>query len=359
MSDWWKLKREAVRFGQQLRALPEALWEPVAQARHDRAFAAGFPTTSGAVPVGPNVAILLIYQPDTLAPSVLHLCKHLHDKGFATQIVSNGTLPVSSKTALQPHVWKILERPNFGYDFGGYRDGLRALDVTPERLLILNDSIWYPVWDNDTLLDDLAALNADIAGTNLRVRGAERFLESYCYLIRGAVLKHAAFWAYWNTLKITSNKYKVIRRGERGFSRAMLAAGLDVRGLYEPDVFLADLAKQSDDFLRKTLTYAAHTHSADAARGADLLARANDPTWRADVLAHIKASLIKGQIYSCFPYASVKLQHYAVLKKSGDRVSQGWRDALLRAIDAGDLASPEGPVLKELRQMQTSPVHAQ
>lgn len=356
MAQWWKLKREAVRLSQQLRALPEAIWEPIAQARHDRAYHAGFKTCAGDIPVGPKIAIVLIYQPDHIAASTVVMCDDLRNKGFAIQIVSNTPLSDAGRAALKPLVWRMIERPNFGYDFGGYRDGLRALGMVPDQLLIMNDSIWYPVWDNDTLLDDLAALNADIAGTNLRVRGAERFLESYCYLIRGAVLKHPAFRAYWDGLKLTSNKYKVIRRGERGFSRAMLAAGLDVRGLYDPDVFLADLATQSDDFLRKTLTYAAHTHGADAARGADLCARANDPTWRADVLAHIQASLIKGQIYSSFPYASVQLQHYPVLKKSGDRVSQGWRDSTLRAIDAGDLAPPEGPVLNELRQMQTSPV---
>lgn len=356
MADWWKLKREAKRFGQQLRAIPEAFWEPIAKAQHDKTVKNGLPTYAGDVDFGPKVALVLMYQPDGLRPSMVHMCKHLKDRGFSVQIISNSPVTPDIHTALKPYVWHIVERPNFGYDFGGYRDGLRLLHLHHgsneiESLLMLNDSIWYPVRENDDLIEQLEALDADIAGTNLRQRGNARFLESYLYLIRGSALRHDAFRRYWNNLKITSNKYKVIRRGERGFSTAMQAAGLTLRGLYDTNDLLSRLDQQSDDFLRKTLLYSTHSRASDQACCDALLAAEANNTWRREVMAHVRESLTKDQIYSAFPYASQNLHNYAILKKSRDRISRMWREAVIKAVDAGDLPPPLDVVLTEMHDI--------
>ncbi len=348
----WKLKREWARLKQQLSAIPEALIEPGQRRRHDAAFERGFAWSEGDAPQSAKIALLLIYQPSGVAQSTRATCAHLVRRGYAPFIVSNAPLTPADHTLLNPVAWRIMERPNFGYDFGGYRDGIRQLDrwsITPERLLILNDSIWFPLRPGATLIDALERSEADLTGTILRERGQTCFLESYCYMIPGKTVSDMAFRAYWDGLKLTSNKYKVIRRGERGFSRAMIDAGLSLRGLFPYDGFLARLAEQDDSFLQKTLTYAAHSYAENAATTRALLADPTAPGWRDRALAHIAATLPREQPYSTYPFAMVRLYDYPILKKSNDRVARLWRAAYLRAIKARDLPAPNEPVLSELR----------
>lgn len=347
----WKLRREWARFKQQLAAIPEHFTEPAARARHDRAFAAGFPCVDGdVVPTG-KIAIYLLFQPNGISDSTLLTCEHLRAAGYAPFIVSNAHLTDADKTRLSPHVWRMLERPNFGYDIGGYRDGIRQLikwNVSPERLLIINDSIWFPTLDSNDLIASLEASDADLAGTILRERGEERFLESYLFHIPKPLFVSADFRDFWDQFQITSNKYKVIRRGERGFSAAMRAAGKTVLGQFSVPDFLESLSAQSADFIRKTIQYTAHNYEEYEADRQALLAESDAPDWRQKALDHIAASLPRENIYSAFPYAMVHLNGYPILKKSNDRVAVLWRAAYLAAVQAGDIPEPPAAIMREL-----------
>jgi len=348
----WKVKRELVRFGQQLHAIPEFFWEPIAQYRHNRAARVGFSTHDGALAQGPKIALILVYQPNGVAPATIAMCAHLHARGYAPFVVSNAPLSPQDRTALAPVTWRMLERPNFGYDFGGYRDGILQLlrwNIVPDRLLIFNDSIWFPLTPNETLLTELEASSADLTGTILRERGAERFLESYCYMIPRATFLLPAFQAFWRDLALTSNKYKVIRRGERGFSRAMIAAGLSVVGLYTQAAFMAKVTAQNDGFLANMLRHSTHFDPMHEASRQALLSDAGSVGWRDRMLGQVRATLAREQVYAAYPYAFVQLFNYPILKKSNDRSAMMWRKAYLAAIEAGDLAPPSEPFLADLR----------
>ena len=349
----WKLRREWARLKQQIAAIPEAVTEPAARRRHDAAFEAGFPWYAGSVAQTDKIALLLVFQPNGITPGTVATCAHLAAKGYAPFIVSNAPLSRADRESLEPVAWRILERPNFGYDFGGYRDGIRQLakwGFSSRLLLIMNDSIWFPLDTSETLIETLEASDADLTGTILRQRGKIRFLESYCYMIPQKTVSSKAFQAYWEQLQLTSNKYKVIRRGERGFSEAMIAAGLDVRGLFPYDLFVERLAAQDDAFLRKTLDYGAHVYEEYETVRRALLAEAPAPDWRNRALTHIRDTIPREQPYSAYPFAMTRLFDYPILKKSGDRVAQLWRNAYLRAVEAGDLPRPSSAVWEELRK---------
>lgn len=350
----WKLRREWGRIRQQLRAIPERFVEPAIQRRHDAAFKRGFPSRNGSQPLREKVALLLVYQPNGIAESTLLTCAHLASQGFSPFVVSNADLSDRDQRRLAPHVWRVMERPNLGYDFGGYRDGIRQIlrwGITPARLLVLNDSVWFPTLDDQTLLADLQKDDEGIAGTILRERGKIRFLESYCYSIPMRVLEMPAFSDFWERLAITSNKYKVIRRGERGFSESMVAAGIRLRPVYPYETFLEQVAQQDDDFLRRTLLYAAHTHEENEMSRQSILDAFGAPGWRDRALSHIAGTIPREQPYSAYPFAMVRLLRYPILKKSNDRVAALWRSSYLRAVLAGDLPEPPAPVYSELRCM--------
>ena len=144
----WKLRREIGRFVTQIAALPALIYEPFQQKRQDAERESQTRLHEGAVPVGPKVCVFLVYQPGALPQSILLTCKWLRDRGYATLLVANGGLAPEALEAVTECVWKVMERPNYGYDFGGYRQGLlhvAAIGLKPERLVILNDSIWLPL----------------------------------------------------------------------------------------------------------------------------------------------------------------------------------------------------------------------
>lgn len=346
----WKIKREMQRLGQQLRALPEAIWEPLAGYLHNRRVAAGLPTTQGNQALQSKVAMVLIYQPAGLAESLLRLCRHLAGSGYAVLAVSNAPLSQKDRIRLAGEVWRIIERPNFGYDFGGYRDGwlhLVNIKVQPQRLVIVNDSIWFPLSDIDDTLNQMETAAYDITGTILRERGAERFLESYLYSIGPGALAHPAFRAFWQNYRLTSNKYKVIRRGERGFGQAMRAAGLTLGGLYPPAEFQRRIATAPEAVLRQVLAY---TASADQpfVSEARALSRLQGAGWVESARSFIAKALNQGQFYSLFPVGAVQLMGYPVMKKSQEPVSAEWRAAYLAAVMDGILPAPPPPLLTEM-----------
>lgn len=347
----WKIRRELQRLGQQLSAIHQALWEPMLQRRHDRAVQRGLPVFDGAVTQRPKIALYLLYQPSVLPKSIVETCQFLADHGYSPLIVANDGLSAENRDQLLPFVWKILERPNIGYDFGGYRDGILQLqmwEIEPEKLLILNDSIWFPILPGDTLLDQMEAAKADVAGTVLRQKGDIRFLESYLYLIDGRVLKNKAVQNFWRSYRLTANKYKVIRRGERGHSAALWNAGFKLHPMFSATTFLSLLRREDDVFLEKTIQFGvAKTASQSAAREA-ILKATRDTDWREAALNHIERVLQSSQFYSAFPYASVKLIQYPILKKSGDRAAVLWREQYLAAIEAGEIYPRSDLFLKEI-----------
>lgn len=346
----WKVKRELNRLGQQLRAIPEAIWEPIIYSRYDRRFPADLVLVEGARTVSVDIALVLIFPKPVLPESTVALCESLTRAGFAPLVVSNAPLDQQDIARLAPHIWRLAIRPNLGHDFGGYRDGIRLLwewKVEPERLLILNDSVW--LFDNDAaeLVAALDAVEADVCGSILRERGEIRFLESYCYLLRSTALESLAFRAFWRDLRLTSNKYKVIRRGERGHSAALIAGGLRLAAAFANPTFLAQMAKADDERIDQMLRFAAFLTDEDARRGEVLRQRRGASGWREEVFAFVESLLEKGQFYSLFPVAA-RGAGYPFLKRSGDRVARLWRRACLDAVRAGAMSPPAPVVLAEL-----------
>lgn len=358
MMQAWKLKREVSRIMQQLKGIPELFLDSYRQKKLDREVANGLPYFQGHLPALDKIALYLIYQPNGVSGSVIETCRWLVDQGFSPLIVSNAELNSGDRHELEKVTWRTIVRPNFGYDFGGYRDGLtflRRWQIEPETLLILNDSIWIPILTHNAILEDMLEHPADIVGTVLRQRGEIKFLESYLFCIKGHVLKLAEFQKFWVKLKLTSNKYYVIRRGERDFSHAMKLAGIKVEALFKFEDALTRLERCSDQFLYKTLSYASYVDIELAQQGHELLDM-KTVEWRKKVLQHIERTLQKRQFYSSFPYAAINLYQYPIMKKSREPISINWRIAYLRAVKNGDLPAPSKILRSEICEKHIKPL---
>lgn len=362
----WKLRRELVRAKDRFAAWTGILYEPVLQRRHDRWRAAQpVPRDLGVAFTG-KVAIFLIYQPNRIAPSILATLRWLAANGYAPLVVANTAIPDADRPALEAVCWRLFERPNFGYDFGGYRDGVLLLDawgVRPERLMILNDSVWMPQRAESTLIRRMEAVDADLVGGTMHgPHGKWRgHLESYLYLVNRGCLESQAFRRFWSQYRCSNAKQNAIWRGERQFTAEMQAGGSKAEGLFSLDRFLQMMAEQSPEVLRKTLDYASYVEP-EHAQERDALLAGYQPgeDWKARAVAHVERAARRRRFNAVFTYPCDSLLGMDFVKKStgssgklGLSLHHEMRKAYLRAVAAADLP----PLSPEVKSEMENSVH--
>lgn len=373
MIQGWKIRRELDRASQRLRAAVGHLYEPLIQRRYDRERTSLVRVCPGGVPLTDRVALVLTYQPSGFSASLMQTCAHLRSKGYAPMVVCNAPASEPEIARLAPQVWSILLRPNYGYDFGGYRDGilhLRDIGVVPRHFIILNDSIWYPLNDADTLIERMEASGHGLAGAILqegdpakKARSSRHhdFIESFFYLVSRDCFQSQAFTRFWTDFPMSNLKFNAVYAGERRFSHVMEEEGQSVGCILTRAAMLQALEQQSTDFLHKTLTYAAYTDPGFEAEGAALLAGySDDEAWRQRALAHVSGVTRKRHFHASFCFASITLLNVPFIKKtSGTILKKGYgllhlkmRQQYLRAVEAGDLPPPSAEIMAEILARQ-------
>lgn len=263
-----KLTREGQRLQRQVRsgvrvlqtALMRPLW-PVLARRMVR-------VRPGRQPRTDRIALVLIYQPGGLPASLSETFDALTRHGYALFFVVNGALPEPDLAALQARGIAVMTRPNIGYDFGGYRDGiahLRGSGPLPAQLLVMNDTLWLPAMDGPDTLAAFDALDAPYAalcnfpyrpgrGRNPALSG-QTYAASFLFRVSREVLDSAAFARFWAGYPLSAAKAQVLERGEVGFSKAMSDAGFPPHCLLDHNAIAARIPAlprpELEDFLRR------------------------------------------------------------------------------------------------------------
>lgn len=242
----WKLKREVRRLGRQTRKLPgnvarRLLLTPY----YDFYLARNVVTTPGERPETSKFAVFLIYPQFGVKPTHIRTLDHLIEKGYATTLISNLPLTGDDRAAVLPRCFRLIERPNFGYDFGGYRDGVLSLQDRLgklDRLVLLNDSCWFPLPQDVDWLDEAEARDLDFVGAtshygllrrdqevganvewNYGPRGRHFHYASYAVSIGPKILRNAGFTGFWKRFALSNEKNITVRRGEIGLTQWVLA----------------------------------------------------------------------------------------------------------------------------------------
>lgn len=223
----WKIRRELRRVGSQLlepyRQIRDALLRVDYRLRH----AHHVKHFEGQVGWTERVAVFLIHQPQGVARSVFSTCDHLQEQGYACVVVSNGQLRPDDLKCILPKVTHVIVRPNFGYDFGGYQEAviwLRQRESDINQLLLMNDSVWFPVLKEASFLTEMEKTGADVVGALSAQRGAAQrhqrklFYASFMLLFSVKVWRSAKFENFWKNYRQTSSKPRTIRKGERKLS---------------------------------------------------------------------------------------------------------------------------------------------
>jgi hypothetical protein len=343
----WKLKRELDRVRQQIVSVPYFGIDLIRQSLYDRRFPGNLVIHQICESIGNKYVIFLSFEPRGLSKSVFATCQHLRKSGYNVLFISNAELTASDLEGLHKHVWRVVQRPNFGYDFGGYRDGIRLLrlwNIAPDSLVILNDSIWFPIDADCRVLADLESNAADFQGAVKYSKPAQAnnyFFESYFLFVRRHCFLSETFQEYWDNYKLSNIKYRAVHQGERGFSKAMYSAGHTHDYLFSRDLMVDLIENQSALFLRTCLEHGAYSDEYLASDSKSLLLAFQDnEMWKQSALAHIKKTIERRHFHASFPYASMALTNASFLKKNNSPLHLCARQKYVEAVQAGHLPFP-------------------
>lgn len=320
----WKLKRELKRIGSAVWRLIRGIFlEPPRQWFYDLMTTKKQRKINGCAELGSRVAIFVLFQPKGLMQSVQLTLDHLIAEGWSIVVVSNAPLDNRDSALVTNRAAILIVRPNIGYDFGGYRAGLRLLaDIghQPERLILMNDSVWFPLREDNETLRKIESLGAAMAGHIFKTedKKGHDHLESHLLMLSSEALRHPAWVRFWDRFVMSDDRVTTIRRGEKGLSQALIAAGLNVEGLIDRDKFLNILRDLDDISLRRVMANIVH-HRSDAQALCEALSR-ND-MWREDFLEWVAGALKNSRqhlISTTFIAAAMELCDMGFVKKTRD-----------------------------------------
>lgn len=364
----WRLKRA-------LALPPKLIGRLFATSYYDLVLAKQARTQMGAVAWTPRAAIYLIFPRTGLLASHLVALRYLVRKGCAPVVVSNLPLSEEHRRTVLAHCHKLIERPNFGYDFGGYRDGVLSLAADFDRLeflALLNDSCWFPLPGTSDWLDDARALNVDFAGaaSNYGITpqrpGTYVYPEwtyapdnpdfhycSFALLMSERLLRDPAFRRFWSSFNLTNDKKEVVQRGEIGLSRWVIENGYAHASTLDIARFDDDLERLSvariHEIALELIIPEEHELRHEKAK---LLARFDgSDAWRGEAVRFILLTVAQTGASYAIPEFAVRDKGYPFLKKSPLWLDRDAAESTLRI--ARSLGGADGDViLAEAKQLR-------
>ncbi len=215
--------------------------------------------TQGAIELLDDVAVVLIYQPDGLLASTKYQLDWLIENGVSPVVVTNLTLAQQDREALAGKAYLVIERPNVGYDFGGYREGIQTIlerGIRPKNLFVLNDSVWLPLHKDCDLVErgrdspeDIWGLFTDLDWKNRRKERPEQYehVQSYFFRFSGNLAASAAFARYWKNMPLVNDRRFVISMFETRLTQHFRKLGYSAASMYDWAGFVDDLLSIADD----------------------------------------------------------------------------------------------------------------
>ena len=259
----WKVRRELrAGFTKLSMLFIRTVHDPIRKVIYDRRSNRLIKITPGELTLTDRVAVFVVFQPNGLAPSLQLTLDHLARNRFSVVLVSNGPLRPDDRTAVAKSVSVLLERPNVGYDFGGYRDGIRYLWSLRQELsllVLMNDSTWFPLRRDDDSLARMEALGADLAGHVFKTENEKRpdndHIESHMLMISKDFVRSSDFRQFWSRYVMSNSRVTTIRVGEKAFTQCAIRSGWRVGSILDRQWLMSVLQKLDDADLELVLQH--------------------------------------------------------------------------------------------------------
>ncbi len=364
MPPLWKVTRELKRSVWQVVELVPNTWEHLSlRTRYDAFMSKERTTHTGEKPLMSEAAVYLIFPEGGVLTSHLQMLDELNKENISPIVVSNVPIADDDLQTLKKRSAIIIERPNVGYDFGGYRDGILQISdklSNLDRLYILNDSVW--MIDSDrSWFQDARDQNVDFCGATsnygIKRYSASDFRDfvwqptpdhpnfhyaSYALAVGKKILQDPDFLRYWRKFPLSNKKRKTVKSGEIGLSEWVKkrpythTATCDVNTLAEE---IKSLSPEDLDNVTRHLVIpdaAPHVALRDVVLRTDL----HSPQGISDRIQFILMTVSSQAIGYCMPYYTIKRRGFQFLKKSPLWLSSDSSSVTLRIMK--DLDGPLG-----------------
>jgi hypothetical protein len=195
---------------------------------------------SGAAPQSGRSYVVFVTYSDMpyVAEYVFRHLDFLNRAGFNVVVVSNSKkVNPQSLRELRLRSAAVLERPNIGYDFGAYRDGviwlLQNYDQI-DRILLMNDSVFGPVSLETDFCAKALALDADIVGLIESMETRYHF-QSFWVMFNAGAISSKKFADYWRSMSYYSDKLQVVDKLETRLVNYFLQQDFRAESLFAVD----------------------------------------------------------------------------------------------------------------------------
>lgn len=172
---------------------------------------------------GKNFATLVIWQSHEIPWYVDNLLSALAQNNVNVILTSNCVLGNELTQTLLKRCHTLLVRDNTGFDFGAYRDAtlMIAKEFDPERVIYLNDSLYYFRRGLDGFVKRLINSNADLCGA---FESWEKIhhVQSFAFSVSGSLFRNNSFQHFWKHYLPVSSRSWAVQKGEIALSRAMI-----------------------------------------------------------------------------------------------------------------------------------------
>ena len=170
-----------------------------------------------------NILIVALFEKGELRTDIINLL--IEAKKQNLYIIAINTLKVIQVNQLHEYIDCYIEKPNFGRDFGSYKTGFmhvfkNKLHLNCNRLIMLNDSIFYSKKGMDSMLKKLLISDYEVLGVTENYE-IEYHLGSFCLSLSKNILNNKKFIKFWKKYKLTDIRPKVIKRGEMGLTKIL------------------------------------------------------------------------------------------------------------------------------------------
>jgi lipopolysaccharide biosynthesis protein len=166
---------------------------------------------------------------------VLSQIDDLRRTGFAVVFISMApSIPAEDWEAVRRVSAWLVQRVNYGLDFGAWRDLLPEARRRPlDELMLVNDSMLGPIYPFEPVLATMRGGGSGLFGLTESYQGGVH-LQSYMLLARGKAAV-ADVMQFIDELHISHSKWVLVRRGELRLARWMLRRGHRVAAVFGYD----------------------------------------------------------------------------------------------------------------------------
>lgn len=200
---------------------------------------------------GDRFVLFVLYTRHTIPAFTRTVLDAIERSPLNLVISTNAKITPELRDELLGKCQLLVERADLGRDFGGYKDGIKILEQhfgTPERLILLNDSLFFFEKGLDAFLRELDGSEELIAMTE--VFEHHYHLGSFAISFGPPVLKSKAFRRYWHRYRPITTRRWSIHRGEVGLTKMLMKGGFRPKVLYHGAQLIPYLNHQeARDFL--------------------------------------------------------------------------------------------------------------